>query len=366
MSDQSSQVTPLFQKHIDSGATMVNFGGWKMPVRYSGDKKEHFAVREHIGIFDVSHMGEIWVKGKNALPLLQYLTCNDVNTLYPGRIQYNVLMSRQGGAIDDILIYCRNDKEYLVVVNASNQEKDFSWMKENNRFNADISYESENYAQIAVQGPKSIELMSALAGTDLSGLKYYHFIEMEFQGFPVIISRTGYTASDGFEIYMAPGNAPVLWDILIEKGQPYQLIPCGLGARDSLRVEGKMILYGNDLNEETTVLEAGLGWIVKLEKGEFIGRDVLLMQKEKGLTKKWVGFEMLDNGIPRHGYPVIQDGIKISEVTSGVFSPTFNKPLGMAYLPIELTKTGSVIEIEIRKKLFKAQVVATPFYKIQR
>ncbi len=359
--------TPFHQFHIEHGARMVDFGGWHMPVRYTGDKKEHNAVREQVGLFDVSHMGEFLVRGKNAEALLQYITCNNVAKLRDGRIQYNVLMSPQGGFIDDILVYRRQAEDYLVVVNAANQEKDWNWIVEQNQsVGAELIHASESFAQLAIQGPKAVEVVAQLTSVPVQDMKYYHFAEDTFAGVSSIISRTGYTASDGFEVYFHPQHAEVVWNAILDTGKAHDLTLCGLGSRDSLRIEGKMLLYGNDANEETTVLEADLGWVVKLDKGEFIGRDVLARQKEEGVAKKWVGFEMIDRGIPRHGYPVCKQGQPIGEVTSGVYSPTFSKAIGMTYLPIAEAAIGNQIEIEIRGKNLQAVVVPTPFYKIKR
>ncbi|MGK5093405.1 glycine cleavage system aminomethyltransferase GcvT [Deltaproteobacteria bacterium TL4] len=367
MSTKDIQVTPFHQIHLDSGALMVDFGGWHMPVRYSGDKKEHFAVRHGVGLFDVSHMGEILVRGEAALPLLQYLTCNDVAKLSPGRIHYNVLMSPQGGFVDDILVYQRKEQDYLVAVNASNQEKDFEWFQQHNvRFGAELTNASAQFAQLAIQGPRAVDVISKLTPVDVKNMKYYHFAEGLFHETAAIISRTGYTASDGFEVYFDPAQANSVWKAILEAGAEFELTPCGLGARDSLRIEGKMCLYGNDINEETNVLEAGLGGIVQMDKGNFIGKERLAETKQKGLRRKWVGFEMLEFGIPRKGYPILKENQPISEVTSGILSPTLDKPIGLAYLPLELSQTGSQFEIQIRKKKLKAQVVETPFYKIKR
>ncbi len=359
--------TPFHAMHLEHGAMMVDFGGWHMPVRYSGDKKEHQAVREAVGLFDVSHMGEISVRGKQALALLQYLTCNDVARLDPGKIHYNVLMSPQGGFLDDVLIYHRSDRDYLVVVNAANREKDFAWIREQNeRFNAEIADESDSWCQLAIQGPHAVEVLEHLTELPVREMRYYRFAEGEVAGLPMIVSRTGYTASDGFEIYFATEHAETVWRQLIEAGAPHGLIPCGLGARDSLRIEGAMHLYGNEMNEETTVLEAGLQWVVKLDKGKFIGKDRLEEQQQDGVPKRLVGFEMVEFGIPRHGYPVWHGDTQVGEVTSGILSPTLGKPVGLTYVPASLDASGTLLEVEIRKKRIPARIVPTPFYRVKR
>jgi len=363
MSQTSLKTTPFHSMHIEAGGKMVDFGGWHMPVRYTGDKKEHNAVREGVGLFDVSHMGEIEVRGPKALDLLQYVTCNDVSKLDPGKIHYNVLMSEEGGFIDDILIYQRAEADYLLVVNASNQHKDFDWIeKHNQNFGAELHYASEDYAQLALQGPNAKLVLQALTDVPVEQIKYYHFVEGRVAGVPTLISRTGYTASDGYELYFAPEYAQKVWSAIMDAGKPHDLHLCGLGARDSLRIEGAMLLYGNDMNEHTTVLEAGLRWVVKLKKGDFIGKEKLLAQKS-GTSKKLVGFEMLEFGIPRHGYTVIHNDQEVGEVSSGTLSITLKKPVGLAYVPSELASIGSKFKIQVRKKQLEAQVIPTPFYK---
>jgi aminomethyltransferase len=359
--------TPFHALHLEHEAMMVDFGGWHMPVRYSGDKKEHHAVRGRVGLFDVSHMGEISIKGKQALALLQYLTCNDVARLDPGKIHYNVLMSPQGGFMDDVLVYHRDEREYLVVVNAANREKDFAWIREQNeRFGAEIEDESDLWVQLAIQGPQAVDLLEQLTALPVRDMRYYRFAEGEVCGAPMIVSRTGYTASDGFELYFAPEHAEPVWRRLFEVGSAYDLIPCGLGSRDSLRIEGAMHLYGNEMNEETTVLEASLDWVVKLDKGKFIGQEVLQQQAQDGVPKRLVGFEMTEFGIPRHGYPVWSGEERIGTVTSGLLSPTLEKPIGLTYVPSLLKAPGTVLEVEIRQKRIPAKVVSTPFYRVKR
>lgn len=359
--------TPFHDLHLKAGASMVDFGGWHMPVRYVGDKKEHLAVREKVGLFDVSHMGEIEIKGKGSLELLQYLTCNDVSQLQDGQIHYNVLMSPKGGFLDDLLIYRRATEDYFVVVNASHQEKDFEWItKQNEPFGAEVHFASHDYAQLAVQGPKAVDVLEKITEIPVRTMKYYWFTEGECLGVPAIISRTGYTGSDGYEIYFAPEHAEKIWNEILAVGEPHGILPCGLGARDSLRLEGKMLLCGTDVNDQITPLEAGLSWIVKLEKGDFVGREILQRQKEEGVSKKLIGFEMLEKGIPRHDYPIIKENQEVGIVTSGTLSITFNKAIGLGYVPPQFAKIGSQFEVQIRQRRALAQVVKTPFYKIER
>jgi len=359
--------TPFHTLHLKHQAMMSNFGGWSMPIRYSGDKKEHFAVRERVGLFDVSHMGEIEISGAKALDLLQYLTCNDVSKLNQGKIHYNALVNSQGGFIDDILIYQRGSSHYFLVVNAANREKDLAWiLQQNENFGATIQDTSHSWAQLAIQGPHAVDVLEPLATLAVRELPYYHFLEGELKGIATIVSRTGYTASDGFEIYFSPEHAPLIWNTLLEVGKPFGLLPCGLGARDSLRIEGAMHLYGNEMNENISILEASLSWILKWNKGNFIGKENLLKQKEQGLTKKLVGFEMLEFGIPRKDYSIFYENQVVGKVTSGLLSPTLNKPIGLAYVPLELSAQGKTFHVSIRGKQNLAQVVKTPFYRIQR
>lgn len=343
---------------------MVDFGGWDLPVQYSGIIDEHTAVRERAGLFDVSHMGEISVKGAEALPLLQSLTCNDVSKLEDGRCQYNGLLYPNGGFVDDILIYRNGVEDYLIVVNASNADKDYDWFAQAGRGkDLEIVNQSADYAQLALQGPVSEEILQPLTDLDLASIKYYRFAQGTVQGVPAIVSRTGYTGEDGFEIYLAPDEAPRLFRTLLGKGKALGVIPCGLGARDTLRLESKMALYGNDIDDTTTPLQADLGWIVKLDKGEFQGRDVLEKEKRSGLSRKLVGFEMVDRGIARHGHTVVDGGREIGIVTSGTHSPTLKKSIGLAYLPPSRSEPGQEFSILIRDKETKARVVPTPFYK---
>ena len=325
MSESSGPLkkTPLNELHRELGAKMVDFGGWDMPVQYSGILAEHEAVRERAGLFDVSHMGEITVVGPDALAYLQSITPNDVSKLSDGRCHYNALLYPTGGFVDDILIYRNAEDDYFVVVNAGNSDKDFAWMKERAAdFDVKVENESADWAQIAVQGPKAERILAKLTDLDLAGMKYYRFAVGIVDDVEAIVSRTGYTGEDGFEVYVPSGEGARIFRRLLEAGSDEGILPAGLGARDTLRLEAKMALYGNDIDAETTPLEADLGWIVKLDKGEFIGSDVLQQQKDEGVERTLVGFEMIDRGIARHGYPVAVDGQEVGVVTSGTHSPT--------------------------------------------
>jgi aminomethyltransferase len=359
-SDQPLKKTPLNQVEHELGGKMVDFGGWELPVQYSGIIEEHEAVRNHVGIFDVSHMGEVMVEGPDALKLLQSATCNDVSKLEDFRAQYNGLLYPSGGFVDDILIYQMGPQSYFVVVNASNSDKDFEWLeKAAQGMDVAVRNRSNDYAQLAIQGPEAERLLQPMSSVDLATIKYYRFLLGRIDGVEAIISRTGYTGEDGFEIYVAPEEAPRLMKKIVEAGAK----PCGLGARDTLRLEAKMALYGNDIDDTTTPLEADLAWIVKLEKGDFAGHDVLAEQKKEGPPRKLVGFEMIDRGIARHGYPIIDGGQQIGVVTSGSHSPTLKKAIGLAYLPQGKSAPGSELTILIRGKEVRARVVPTPFYK---
>ncbi len=359
-SDQPLRKTPLNEVERELGGKMVDFGGWDLPVQFSGILDEHDAVRNRVGLFDVSHMGEVTVKGPQALELLQSATCNDVTKLEDGRAHYNGLLYPSGGFVDDILIYRYAADDYFIVVNASNTEKDYAWMAEKAKgLDVEVKNVSADYAQLAVQGPEAERLLQPMTETDLSAIKYYRFADGSVDGASSIISRTGYTGEDGFEVYCSPEHAPRLFRKFVEAGAK----ACGLGARDTLRLEAKMALYGNDIDDTTTPLQADLGWIVKLEKGDFTGRDVLQLEKSKGLKRKLVGFEMIDRGIGRHGYPIVDGSEEIGVVTSGTHSPTLKKAIGLAYLPLDKTAQGTEFSILIRGKETRARVVPTPFYK---
>jgi aminomethyltransferase len=352
--------TALNEVEKELGGKMVDFGGWELPVQYSGILEEHDAVRTKAGVFDVSHMGEITVTGPQALELLQRATCNDVAKLDAGRIHYNGLLYPNGGFVDDILIYQNTPSDFFVVVNASNTDKDFEWLQQSaSGLDVEVRNVSADYAQLAIQGPEAERLLQPMTDADLSGIKYYRFTTGNVDGAPAIVSRTGYTGEDGFEVYVAPEHAPRLLRKFVDAGAK----PCGLGARDTLRLEAKMALYGNDIDQTTTPIEADLGWIVKLDKGDFAGRDVIAREKAEGPQRKLVGFEMVDRGIARHGYPVVEGGEEIGVVTSGTHSPTLKKAIGLAYLPLDKSAQGSEFMVLIRGKETRARVIPTPFYK---
>jgi aminomethyltransferase len=359
--------TPLNALERELGGRMVDFGGWELPVQFSGILEEHAAVRERVGLFDVSHMGEIRVRGPQALAFLQQATCNDVSTLDDGRCHYTGILYPTGGFVDDVLIYRFAEDDYMLVVNASNSDKDFEWLAESAReFDVEVRDESDSWAQIAVQGPLAAKVVAALTDADLEAIRYYRFARAKAAGAEAIVSRTGYTGEDGFELYVRPDDAESVARRVLEAGRGEGILPCGLGARDTLRLEAKMMLYGNDIDLSTTPLEADLGWIVKLGKGDFTGRDVLERQKSEGLQKKLAGFEMVDRGIARHGYPVVEGGQEIGVVTSGTQSPTLKKPIGLAYLPPDRTAPGTEFRVLIRGRESLARVTTTPFYKRPR
>ena len=362
------KTTPLHARHIKHGARMVEFGGWHMPVEYSGITDEHLAVRTRAGLFDVSHMGQVELAGTDALAAVQRITSNDASKLKVGQIHYSGLMTPAGSFVDDLLVYRFADDHYLLVVNASNIEKDFAWIREQVRETGDVVVvnSSARYALIAVQGPASAAIVQPLTGIDLSTMKYYWFAHGEIAGVRGTVSRTGYTGEDGFEVFVPPASAERVWDSLLESGQGAGLVPAGLGARDTLRLEASMRLYGNDIDETTTVLEADLGWIVGWDKAEFLGIDVLRRQKAEGVTRRLVGFEMLDRGIARHGYEVFVDGVKAGTVTSGTQTPFLKKAIGMAYVPTNAAQPGQMIEVDVRGRRLRAQVVPMPFYKRPR
>ncbi|HEV8660346.1 MAG TPA: glycine cleavage system aminomethyltransferase GcvT, partial [Thermoanaerobaculia bacterium] len=334
--------------------------GWELPVQYSGIIEEHQAVRTNVGVFDVSHMGEITVRGKQALELLQKSTCNNVGKLDDGRAQYNGLLYPTAGFVDDLWVGRRGENDYLLVVNAANSDKDFEWLSDCAKgMDVEVRNVSDDYALLALQGPNAQRILQPLTNIDLSQLKYYRFSKAKIDGAHGMISRSGYTGEDGFEIFLSPDDAPRIMRKLIDAG----VKPCGLGARDTLRLEAKMALYGNDIDHSTTPIEADLAWIVKLEKGDFMGREVLEREKNEGPRRKLVGFEMIDRGIARHGYPIVEGGEEIGVVTSGTHSPTLKKPIGLAYLPLDKSAQGSEFTILVRGKETRARVVPTPFYK---
>ncbi len=357
--------TPLVKKHEALGAKMGPFAGYNMPISYAGIKAEHKAVRESVGVFDVSHMGEFIIKGDAALDLIQKVTSNDASKLSIGNVQYSCFPNGKGGIVDDLLVYRLAEKEYMLVVNASNIEKDWNWVTENNTLGAELSNVSDDFALLAVQGPKAAEALQSLTTVDLAAVKYYTFEQGAFAGLDnIILSATGYTGSGGFELYIPTAHAEAVWDAVFDAGKDFEIQPIGLGARDTLRLEMGYCLYGNDIDDTTSPLEAGLGWITKLNKGDFNDSDYLKQQKTDGTTRSLVGFEMVDKGIPRHDYLVEDiDGNVIGKVTSGTQSPSLDKAIGMAYVNKPFDKTNSEIFIIIRNKKIKAKVVKPPFYQ---
>ncbi|MGE0131396.1 MAG: glycine cleavage system aminomethyltransferase GcvT [Blastocatellales bacterium] len=357
--------TALNEAHRKSGGRMIDFGGWDMPVQYTaGTVEEHMAVRAAAGVFDVSHMGEIEIRGPQSLNLIQYLTTNDASKLSDGQAQYSGLTYPEGTFVDDILVHRFAPDHYFICVNASNTGKDDDWIRGHAAdFDAEVINVSANYTQLAVQGPKALEILQPLTNVDLAPIKYYWFTRGNVDGVPAIIARTGYTGEDGFEIYFDPNESERIWNKILESGKPRGILPCGLAARNTLRLEAKMALYGNDIDNTTTVLEADLGWICKLNKGDFIGRDRLAEQKEKGVTRKLIGFEVTDKGIARDHYPIFINGKEAGAVTSGSHAPYLKKNIGLGYLPIEHTSVGTEFEIDVRGRRLAARVVQTPFYK---
>jgi aminomethyltransferase len=360
--------TALNSTHRRMGAKMVNFGGWDMPVEYSGIVGEHLATRTAAGLFDVSHMGEIELRGPQALDLVQFVTCNDAARLADGQAQYSGLMTSAGTFVDDLLVHKISDGHYFLCVNASNQDNDFDYIRRNaGRFTAQIENAGERYSQLAIQGPKALGILTRLTRAPIGSLKYYHFLAGEVNGVRAIIARTGYTGEDGFEIYFASEHSEKLWNDLLEAGKSEGLLPCGLGARNTLRLEAGMCLYGHEIDDTTTVWEANLGWICKLGKGDFLGRSALQSQKESGIRRTLVGFEMQDRLIARDGYPVLAaHGQKAGCVTSGSPAPFLKTNIGMAYVPVESSAPGTEIRISIRSQEPLAKIVPLPFYKRPR
>jgi aminomethyltransferase len=357
--------TPLNRVHRALGARMVDFGGWDMPVEYSGIVDEHLAVRTRAGVFDVSHMGQIEIAGADALAAVQHITSNDASRLSVGQAHYSGLTTPQGTFVDDVLVYRFADVHFLLVVNASNIEKDFRWIAEQVKGFADAVAvnSSSRYALVAVQGPKALGIVQTLTSADLASIKYYWFATGEVAGVRATISRTGYTGEDGFELFVPPSQAERVWNAVMEAGKPDALIPCGLGARDTLRLEAGMRLYGNDIDETTSVLEADLNWIIGWKKTDFLGAAELRRQKAQGVSRRLVGFEMIDRGIARHGHDLYLDGRKAGHVTSGTQTPFLKKAIGMAYLPADRAVPGTEFEIDIRGRRLRAHVVPLPFYK---
>ena len=358
--------TPLNARHRASGGRMVEFAGWDMPVEYSGISDEHLAVRTRAGLFDVSHMGEIEIAGRDALALVQALTSNDASRLSVGQAQYSALMTPAGTFVDDVLVYRLGDDHYLLVVNAGNIVKDYEWIAGEGRKrggDAAVVNASSRYALMALQGPEAQAVLQNLTAIDLSAIRYYWFAHGEVAGVRATVSRTGYTGEDGFEIFVPPAQAERVWGALIDAGRLADLRPCGLGARDTLRLEAAMRLYGNDMDDQTTVLEAGLGWIVGWQKPDFLGADRLREQKANGLERKLVAFEMEGRAIARHGYPVVLADRPVGVVTSGTHTPFLKKAIGFAMVPAAQTDVGAPLDIEIRGRKERGRVVAEPFYK---
>lgn len=361
----SLKKTPLHAAHVALGARMVPFGGWDMPVEYSGITVEHNAVRAAAGLFDVSHMGQIEIAGKDALAVVQHISSNDASRLAVGQAHYSALTTPEGTFVDDLLVYRFASSHFLLVVNAGDIAGDYAWITERAREAGDaaIVNSSDRYALIAIQGPKAKHILQSLTGVDLDAIKYYWFAHGEIAGVRGTISRTGYTGEDGFEVFCPPAMASRVWDAMLAAGRTDGLVPCGLGARDTLRLEAAMRLYGNDIDRTTTVLEADLGWIVGWKKESFIGHEVLRRQKEAGVGRKLVGFAMIDRAIARHGHPVMRGDEQVGVVTSGTQTPFLKKAIGMAYVPSVMADTGTELEIDIRGRRAKAIVVSMPFYK---
>ncbi|RKZ27691.1 glycine cleavage system aminomethyltransferase GcvT [bacterium] len=363
MSDQNPKKTPFYNKHILLHSKIVEFAGFLMPMFYKGIVPEHKAVRQYVGVFDVSHMGEFYVKGPGALDFIQKTTTNDASRLEVWQAQYSAMLYENGGIVDDLLVYRLPDK-YLLVVNASNIDKDFQWLQSQlPQSGVELINASDEVGQLAVQGPNAQKVLQKLTDLDLEKILYYHATEGEIAGEKMLISRTGYTGEDGFELYMPPQVGEKIWDAIMEAGADFNIKPCGLGARDTLRLEMKYLLYGNDMDESINPYEAGLGWITKLEKGEFIGREAIIDAKAQGLRKKLVAFILEERGFPRHGYKVVKDGKEIGWVTSGTFSPMLEKGIGLAYVPKEISKIGNTFEVMVRNTPIPATIVKPPFWK---
>ena len=350
--------------HKKLGAKMVEFAGYEMPIQYSSIIVEHKAVRNSVGVFDVSHMGEIFITGEKALDFIQYITINDASKLFPGRIQYSAMCYPDGGIVDDLLVYKVSDKEFLLVVNASNIDKDFNWMKENNKFGVSINNRSDEYSLLAVQGPNSGEVLKKLV-KDMPELEYYHFIKGNIAGVDMIISRTGYTGEIGYELYFTGdvSTAEKVWEEIFKAGKEFDIQPVGLAARDSLRLEMGYCLYGNDIDQTTNPIEAGLGWITKIDKGDFIAKDLIMRVKQEGPNRKLVAMISDEKTFPRHGYDITAEGKKVGVITSGTVSPVIDKPIALGYVDKSFNNPGSKVFFKIRDKEFPALVTKLPFVK---
>lgn len=368
MTTENLKKTPLNAIHRALGGKMVDFGGWDMPVQYpAGVIEEHLATRTRAGLFDVSHMGEIWVEGPDAVAFVNRITTNDVTKLVDGQAHYSALPNDNGGIVDDLLVYRFAEDRLLLVVNAGTTDKDWEWIQKNKGTeNVTLRNASSEFCQIAIQGPKATGILQKLTDTELDPIKYYHFVEGKVDGVDSIISRTGYTGEDGFEVYAPAGNAEQLWNKMLETGKDEGILPCGLAARNTLRLESAMSLYGHELGDDISPLEAGLGWITKLQKGDFVGRDKIAALKEKGVSRKVAGFEMKEPGIARDGFDVYVGDEKVGVVTSGSPAPFLKKNIGLAFLPPDFANVGQEIRIDIRGKRLAAEVVPTPFYKREK
>ena len=355
------QRTPLYHIHQQSGGKLINFAGWEMPVQYTGILTEHQNVREKCGLFDVSHMGEIYIQGPDACSNLQYLLTNDVARLQINQVLYTPMCAHNGGIIDDLLVYRLGKEQFLLVVNAANTTKDFNWIQANCSGDLLLEDRSTQYAQLALQGPLSRDVLQQLTALDLTQLKYYWFVKGEVGGEEVILSRTGYTGELGYELYLDPGKAERLWQEIMRAGRERGIMPIGLGARNTLRLEKKFCLYGNDIDRHRHPLEAGLAWTVKFEKGDFIGREVLLQYQAEGYRDRLIGFKLVERGIARHGYKIQYNGEDIGVVTSGSFSPTLEENIGLGYIEQQYVGIGNQIEVVIRRNNVKAELVKTPF-----
>ena len=353
--------TPLFDVHVRAGAKMVPFGGWEMPVQYAGIIEEHRAVRGAVGLFDISHMGELEVRGPEALAVVQRLTTNDASVLAEGQVQYTLLCDPEGGVVDDLTLYRLGPEQFMLTVNAANTDKDWAWVTAQGA-GAEWRNVGVETGLLAVQGPRAEALVGRLADRDVRGIAYYHCARGRVAGVSALISRTGYTGEDGFELYVAAGDAERLWRALMDAGQPDGIQPIGLGARDTLRLEMRYALYGNDIDQTTNPLEAGLGWVVKPAKGEFIGRAAIEALRARGVARKLVGFEMVERAVPRHGYRLLKAGAEVGAVTSGSFAPSLERGIGMGYVRADLAAAGTEVDVEIRGASNRARIVRTPFH----
>ena len=355
--------TPFFEMHQKFGAKIVPFAGYEMPVQYAGIMEEHKTVRNAVGVFDVSHMGEFFAKGANALSFLQKITVNDVSKLTPGKAQYSAMCYDDGGIVDDLLVYMLAEQSYMIVVNAANIDKDWEWMKKHCPSEVQFENKSDETALLAIQGPKSLETLKKITSVDLAAIPYYNFVQGKLADVEMIISRTGYTGELGFEIYFDIKYAEKIWNAIFDSGKEFGIAPIGLGARDTLRLEMGYCLYGNDIDNTTNPIEGGLGWITKLNKGDFIAKPILEKTKSEGPKRKLVGMMLNDKAVPRHGYPLLVNGTNVGVVTSGTFSPSLEKGIAMGYVNVPYTEVGSTIHIDVRGRMIEATVVALPFLK---